>query len=438
MKNYADYMDNISVDAQLHEKIIRHAAHDRIPAKRAVAAYRFAGVAAAAAVIVFCVWLIPGLFNNPADPGPIVPPGGNYPLVHNGDPINAAVPTLTFNRINSQISVSRIFADGHFWHDLTAEQLSAIFPDLGFPIFATADYSGDGSLFGVTAYEISNSGDIVMQNEFFIRTTIQLAPGAVVSGVIFDYEPIESYILGVPVVAGVLDLGFNDNPRLYTASFEIDGIAYRVKLHDDSEGDEGQNRLSAIVGEIIRNGAADLIVLADPVIPELRNDRLTLTEARMDPDFGAFIPGNIPPQFGFESAYRFINQDTNALFVLWGTGRMDTLHWQISRPTEHDLRRIVSADQRERFDMSLYSIPFFDSIPEELWQYVHNPVFLAEEMTLDIVRARAYNTGRGGSASDLRIMNFGVLYGDVVISVSAGGVSPEEVWMMLSGVMESI
>ena len=415
MKGYNDYMDTISVDAALHEKIMNHMTQGPAPQKQRRLIYRYAGIAACMVILLLCVLMAGGSGNG--DINGVTP----YPLY-----------ALTLNNVDSQMSASRIFIDGHFWHELTNEQLQALLPDFGFPVSATANYYGDGSLFSIVLYEVSDNGDAAMHNEFFIRTEIQFAPGAIISCAIYDYEPIESYVSGVPVVAGALDFEPNDGVALYIASFKLDGIAYEIKLHDNDTGYDGVNRLTALVNEIIRNGAVDLSVLGDPVIPELRNERLTLNEALIDPDFGAYLPENVPSQFVFESAQRFINQTANSLIASWHTSspRTNSIRWQISKPTAHDLERIVYASEREKYDMSLYSIPLADSVPAELTEYVFNPVFLAEELTLDIIQARAGLGGRRGDAAGGHML-FSVFYGDVVIEISINGLSPEQVWEML-------
>ena len=437
MKAYIEYMDSVTVDAQLHERIMQRITQKPLPLNRNKTVFRYAGLAACAAVLVLYVWMIPGLFNAPVLYSPDVPQVGEQSITLI-DPDSVPEPpfyALTLNKVDSQMAGSRIFINGHFWHELNDEQLGAVLPKFAyyFPytIDATAHYQGDGSLFGVVVYETEN-GDVAMYNEFYMRTEIQLAPSAIAECAIYEYEPIESDVYGVSVTAGVFDFEPNDGVALYIASFSLDGIAYQIKLHDNDAGYDGEYRLTALVNEIIRTGAADLTVLDNPVIPELRNEQLTLREAHSDPDFGAFIPENIPPQFGFESAQRFVNQDTNGLFALWSAG-LNTLHWSVSKSTDYDLERIVSTNEHEKYDMSLYSIPLADSVPRELIQYVNDPVFLSDELTLDIVQARVLmgDNGRRGGDSGLRI-NFSVLYDEVVISLNANGVSPEQIWDMLA------
>ena len=82
--------------------------------------------------------------------------------------------------------------------------------------------------------------------------------------------------------------------------------------------------------------------------------------------------------------------------------------------------------------MSLYPIPRAESIPSELWEYVNNPVFLAEELTLDVVKARAYYVDNDRGDTPGWRMDFNVLYRDVVVDVNIKGISPEQVWEMFA------
>ena len=231
-------------------------------------------------------------------------------------------------------------------------------------------------------------------------------------------------MFGIPVTAYVDER--DDGPVYFQAEFTLDTIMYRVKLFDSMTA--GELRLTSIVNDIIYYGAADLSMLKDPVIPILRNDVLTLEEAQGDPDFGLFMPKIVPPRFAFELARRSINQDFDGLYILWTAGLGGNLRWNISKATEYDFGRIVSVDEREKYDMSLYPIPWAESVPSELREYVLYPIFWAEDLTFDIVMARAiYDQGNTPGWQ----MCFDVLYGDVVISVDIIGMSPEEVWEML-------
>ena len=342
--------------------------------------------------------------------------------------------------METQLAAS-VYIEGHFWHGLTDGQLSAVFPDMPFPIVATANYRGDGSLYNIMAHEASVGGEPAFYKEFYMAVTIEVvgAGGGSMEDVIYEYEPVTTDILGVPVVAGVFDYKKNDGVALYVAKFMIGDIAYNINLHDDDAGDGGKDKLSLIVNKIIRyqrqNGAVDLSVLNDPVMPELRDERQTLDEARNDPDFGAYMPLDVPSQFAFETAQRFVNQEKNSLSAFWKS-KNDYIKWSASIAADYDLGLIVAASEPEKYDLSLYPIPRASSIPKELWDYVNNPIFLAKELTLDIIKTRAYYVDNDRGDTPGWRMDFGVLYGDVVVRVNAKGATPEQVWEMFAGVMK--
>ena len=398
---------------------------------------RFAGLAACAAAVLFCIWALPGLFNSPHpiidNPGVVSsnPPAGQGYIT----PAPGEIWPLTFNKVGSQFAAS-IYIEGHFWYELTEEQKNALFPDLPLPLAATANYRGDGSLYNIIAYEVDAGGNRALFKEAYTAVMIEVsgADGGSMEDVIYEYEPVTTNIWGVPVVAGVFDFKKKDGVALYIAKFTIGETTYYIKIHEDDVGDSGKDKLSLIVNKIIKyqevNGAADLSILNDPVIPELRNERLTFEAARKDPDFGAYVPAGVPSGFSFESALRFIDQERNNLSLFWDTG-YDYINWNVSKATAYDLSLIVAASELEKYDMSLYPIPLAESVPKELWDYVNNPVFLAQEFTLDVIKARAYyvNNDRGDNPGWR--MDFSVLYGDVVVRVNIKGASPEQVWEMI-------
>jgi len=251
-----------------------------------------------------------------------------------------------------------------------------------------------------------------------------------------DMEPQVSYVHGAAVTATISDGYFvidGQLARLYRvqADFMLGDIAYRVSYL--SAGREtGKLRLTELVNQLILGGPADFAILADPAIPELRDEVLPLEQARDDPDFGAYLPVNVPLDWEFNHARRSLNQHDNSLAANWDK-EFGTIRWVARTPTEDDLRRIVCVDEREKYDMSLYSIPLAGSVPSELWDFVFDPVFLVEEMSIDVVRARAFSAGRRGGDAPEWSINFSVLYDDVLVSIWTSGISPEQAWDMLAG-----
>jgi len=455
MKAYAEYMDSITVDASLHAAILRQAQSARakeatkwvVPAARMVTA---------AAVIGLCVFAAPLLLNRwderQGEGGKIAQDAVNrlpdgvetlYPSLdaaadtgtQPGDAVKDSnmppvdVP-LVLNENGSQLA-ALIHIPGHFWYDLTGAQYDALLPALAFPVDATVHYRGDGTVFSVVLYEIDN-GETARFDEKYTRTEIVLAPGAVVDCVTYDFTPAVTMIDGVEVVTGVFDYRTSDGVAYFTAEFKMDNVAYAVRLHDSDEGTAGVERLTAIVNAIIRFGAADMAVLADPVVPELRDEARTLSEAYADPDFGVSMPLDVPGWLGFEDARRFVNQVENSLSANWRAG-YDYLSWRVAAVREADWERVVSPGEREKYDLALYPIPRADSVPDVLWEVVNDPIFRAEEITLDMLCARAYRIADAGGTPGWRL-ECSVLAGDVVIRIVSKGPSPEEIWAMLAAV----
>lgn len=335
---------------------------------------------------------------------------------------------LTLNHVSAQVE-PRLFIPGHFWHGLTPAQLQGVLPGegAGFPASATASYSSeDGhiALFDVRVVEITADGDVALFGDTVTRTTVRIAPNHVLSCAVFDFEPTVSYVQGVPVVAGVFDrvsIDENADMALFTASFSLGNIAYSIQMYDYKTGDSGLNRLTALVNRLIQNGAADLSVLDNPVIPELKDEVLSLEAARAYPGFGGLLPQNVPAGLAFEAARRQLNQVYDGILTFWHGGAR-SLHWHVSAATAYDLTQVVSIHQREKFDLSLYAVPLMASVPPEYSQFVMNPVFLAAELTLEAVQMRQLPDG-------LQI-TFGVLFDNMLVSISAHGLTAEEVWMM--------
>jgi len=404
-------------------------------------------VAACMAVVLVSILTIPG----PGEPGEPIVVGVGESLQHPWDfamqgnapsgsdareqALEASPPlqpmyALTLNELYPPVE-PRMFIPGHFSHDVTPRQLQAILPDLGFPITGTVSYYRsdyrDDALFDIIIYE-TQGGYIARFNEVFIRTTIRIAPRPIFTCAIIEYESEISYVSGIPVTAGVFDRmsDWAGDTALYIAYFEMDSVFYRIQLYDYTQGDSGLNRLTEIVNTIILNGAAYLTVLDNPVIPELRDDRMTIEEARLDPDFGAYLPTYVPEGFSPDEARRTIDQHFNGIFAHWHMmGEMNSISWNVSLAEAHDLANVVSINEPQKFDLSLYSVPLADTVPDEYMQFVTNPVFLAEELTFEAVQSRNLY-GRGSSR-----LNFGVLFGDIAINISVMDVSPEQVWDMI-------
>ncbi len=406
MKAYNEYMHKMSVSDTLHQRLVSCVADAR-PVRRPITIRRYAAAFACLAVVLISVFIMPRLTQHNVAPTQDVA-FSKYAFV--------------FNKGNAQRVKANIHIPGHFWQDLTAEELHAVFPDLRDrrTITATANFQSDdngAALFNIDAHALSASG---------LRTYIQVAPDKVEVDYRLEGKTEVSDVLGTAVTAGYFETEPNSKGLrnvIYFATFKLSDVAYYVELSGtEVEKEALQNEISELIFLLIKGGVANLDVF-HPVVPELRDDRLSLDEARADADFGAYLPVTLPNGFVFEDALRYINQEQDVLFVSWTKG-MGYINWRVSLMEDNDKTRITSVADKKHYDLSLYPIPRADSVPDALREIVDNPIFLSEELTLEVVQTRAYEISDAGDEPGHR-MRFSVLYGDILVEISAKGVSPD-------------
>ncbi|MBO6011787.1 MAG: hypothetical protein J6P71_08345 [Oscillospiraceae bacterium] len=229
--------------------------------------------------------------------------------------------------------------------------------------------------------------------------------------------------------------------RAYRAYYDADGVR-RVWMGADFEKDGIEYTLTTDVVIADRDELYAAIDLRDVMLaymtgthytPDLSGyqygeyvliDRyVTVAEAREDPDFGAYVPAAGPDGLEEDFARRYKFEDsTDYLLVSWMGGSGEAygdLQWIASPVTDEALTRVVSPDERERYDVSLYPVPWFSSVPEAFRMTFEDPVFRIGDLTRELVEARAH-------ASDGPVLtHFSVLYDtDVLVRVVSKGVDP--------------
>jgi len=364
-----------------------------------------------------------------------------------------------------------------FWLDLTDTQIDAIFPTLDLPFTATAYYSRDGVFAELDARTPLSDAprhkiQILVSTGVFRR---------MLNGYNFEdnFIPQISYVHDIPVTALIIDSP--NGSYSFHADFKIDDIAFHIRFSDNNKVD-GQALMADIVNGLILGGTEWLGVLDNPIIPELRSERLTLEEAFNDPYFGRFMPANIPEGFqdrngAGRSVHGHVN--VNDMFVQWDSSfdydylyevytswveaqgdnaivfpfeqirwGIPSVSWHISKVQEFELERLVSVEDRRKYDWNNWS---GRHIPFEYSCFVRDPVFIAEEFTLDVLRAReelrslriegAHNN-RGATSRFIYLsrnfIQFGVLFDDVLVRIEAQGLTYEQVWLMLESLIENL
>lgn len=432
MKAYHQYMDNISVSSTLHQDIMSCADHGRTK-RRSNMMKRYTAAFACLAVILFGVVALPQFIQDnvkskPGDSPSVIPV---IPVIQSGStsdiPSVSNKYTLDFNRAAGQVE-AKIYIPGHYWQEVTANDMKSLFPALEntYTIKATANFQSDDN--GAALFNIDANVKSVTGREIYI----QMAPGEIALDYVFDTEIKKSDVLGTAVTAGYFETKLNHQGLeyvIYFAAFELSDVAYYVELGGaGAEREALEYEISELVGMLIEGGAADMDGF-HPVVPERREDRWSLEEARADADFGAYLPLTLPDGFVFEDAMRIIDQERNTLLVIWtgGTGYID---WRVSVLDDRDKNRITSATDTKNYDLAMYPIPRAHSVPGELREMVNNPIFLMDELTLDVVQARTYEAADSGDELGQR-MRFGVLDGDILVELNAKGVAAQEIFEML-------
>lgn len=198
-------------------------------------------------------------------------------------------------------------------------------------------------------------------------------------------------------------------------------------------------------GENISYGQNALPTLADrsaDCAPKQAGTAITLTaeEVANMTACAAYLPPTLPEDMQLETATLHLPQgvpDTAALSdtdALHGTlllnytdGAYNYLTLRISPYTAADEPRLAEADRPETWNESLYGLPFSETIPEDMWQQVTDPIFPAEDFTEDILQQLA-----GASDQNAKYVRFGLKAGDMLLEYTAHTSDIDGVWQAIS------
>ncbi len=319
----------------------------------------------------------------------------------------------------------KIKIDGHFWKEIKKEKIEFIFPALyqkykeNSQIKCIVNYSSKNNI--AKLFEINSSFEFADNNVLEIK----IAPYEISRCYVFDDQNNKSSeILGTVVVASKEESSIKDK-IIYYADFKLDDIYYSLEFL----GNKGQEFLFAdFVISIIKDGKTDLSIFDNPVIPELKDEKIDLDEAYKDKDFGKYLI-TLPSRYVFESARRFINQESNYLSSTWSENYND-IYVVVSKISDDDLNKIVDISDVEKYDVSLYEIPYGDSIPKEIASIFHYPIFKIDDLTVDVIKKRQKQDEEDET---LDTASFGVLFEDgVVVNIRcAEGISADELYKEL-------
>lgn len=335
--------------------------------------------------------------------------------------------SLFYNEASNIISTSLTKIPGHFWQEIKEDDKYAVFGSLAkkYSIDATANFSKteEGVRF------INVKGTIIISEDLNISLTVSAEE--IADCCIFeDNNQKETDVNGVSVLAGRYKY-LNRPEQTYLARFRIADTFYLVKM---AGTEEHEKHFSELVNAVTLSNQPDFSAIT-PIVPELKDERLTLDEAFSDETFGSFVPKIIPSQFSFESAHRFINQDYNYLSVLW-CENLNHIGFQIGYITDYERKNITLVKDTANYDLSLYPIPRGETVPEELWDIVEHPVFAADELSADVISKRVTEHIEDGEAT--KKISFSILTeNNIVISVDTSGIEPEELYNMIVDILKT-
>lgn len=375
-------------------------------------------LAASLALIIGATWL--GLSGN-RTPAPIaVAPAQTAPTEQPSIEWQVSYNTHVSQSIQS---VDRALPQGYFTEVLNEQEMEAVLPEKGYDwMKATgwAGFAGDGSLVLVNLQLTTQIPDknvtVILGDDLdccVVITDQVLSKCGDLEYMVYQYtSDNQDYKLDAYVNIGDVPARFSmivPEGELEAAKADFEAILECFAWYE--------------------NGQPDLTKVVADEIPDWYYKDLTWEDAGNDPEFGAYWLKEIPAGFGEESIRRHKDMWNDYLSGSWSRG-MDYFSWRVWYYKEEDAQRLTSVADTKNYDLSLYPIPRAESVPDELFQVVNDPIFAIEELTLEAVQLRAYTVDDAGDSGGVR-MQFSVKYGDKLVSISAKGVDPQWLYEQL-------
>lgn len=391
---------------------------------------RWGALAACFCLFIVSAAVVPGLLpgSTPTPPNISEPPVQSNPNQSEGkenseDPWNPC--QVTFNSVSTVMDTARIYIPGHFTEELSREEIAALEPGMktGFMQYSGhAGFDGEGNL--VRVYLVVTT--TIPENNI----SIAISQSDAVHDYVMDDEPVISVCEDVEYKVYQWNSA-NDSITL-AADASINGYTYDFTLKTSMQNLEQAKEDFLLVLECFAyyaDGKPDLSAIVADEIPGWLDNTLSHEESLRDSAYGAYMLKSVPSGFSEESIRRYNDQTSDYLSGLWTSG-YDEIRWKVYTISDADEIRLTSVADTKNYDLSLYPIPRASSVPEDLREIVDNPIFSADELTMEALRARAYKTGETGDSTGWR-MEFSVKYGDVVVEVRSKGVDPEWVYQQL-------
>lgn len=146
----------------------------------------------------------------------------------------------------------------------------------------------------------------------------------------------------------------------------------------------------------------------------------------------ALMPRTIPKEYSFEAASLHTDPDGTQYLRGTFTNGYNYFEVMVRNFREEDRASLVQVENPDAYNITKYTIPLADSVPDELYDTMYYPVFLAEELTPQALELRKLRTSESGEEEREKIsMNFAVQCGDLVVEYNLKGRDPQ-------GIFESV
>ncbi|MBM6681171.1 hypothetical protein [Pseudoflavonifractor capillosus] len=470
MESYKSYFDRQTVSPELHEKLLAIGRQPRTERRRRPLSPAWKKWAALAACCALALGLGLWRLSAPGETGSgaCVPPAVSSPpedsSSHSGENRESgfqvegsettgtaflpAIPYIHYpdvgDRPAADTSPSRMMLAGSYSVELTKEDVQKIFwgpegkpegadGDLPWMLFwgnfflsGSALYDGEGELLWLTL-----KGNSAAQALSF---TLTLRPGELPfqCGLYSDLET--THVNGTPVTGWSRreDLNGDGVPDARCVS---EFMAGEVGVRFEAACTAGEDSMDAaawysalLVGQTLSGGVYLGDLLTNGEVPAWREETFScLEQAREQAAFAPYLPETDIPGYGeFYAALSYQEGVRNRLTVRWSRG-YDDVSVTVSLPEGTPTYHLADVNRPEEYDLSLYSIPWCDSVPEEYRETVNFPTFRAEDLSLQVVAARANEKDTGGLS-----FSFGVLHGDgTLVEYRCDGLTAQAVWQLV-------
>lgn len=149
--------------------------------------------------------------------------------------------------------------------------------------------------------------------------------------------------------------------------------------------------------------------------------------ARTDAVYGRYVDVQVPEGYSYTSGTR----SASTLHVIWHRG-MEEISISCQHADEAISDWLADMEKPEEYDLGLYTIPWAESVPEELIQKVNCATFLPDQISQELVTARSYQAQDQGDVRGWRTQ-IAILYSDnVLVEIRSKGPSPEEIYGLIS------